>query len=249
MNEVITIGVDLAKNVYQVHGVDAEGEWIASNCRTTLLADAPKRMVEDMQNGGSAMRELAILTFQTLDGVMQSPTSPEEDPSGGFRNGGWAVNCWEEVMEQVMREAMADPYDLLLGRKTYELFASSWTNAPSDDPVAQKLNSATKYVTTSTLSEFEWSNSRQITGDIAVEIARLKEQDGPLLQVHGSWQLIQFLHSNQLIDEYRLWTFPVIVGSGKRLFADSSAQTHLKLIKSDTCPTGATMNFYRPAGS
>ena len=148
-----------------------------------------------------------------------------------------------------MREAMADPYDLLLGRKTYELFAPYWTNAPSDDPVAQKLNSATKYVATSTLSELEWSNSRQITGDIAVEIARLKEQDGPLLQVHGSWQLIQFLHANKLIDEYRLWTFPVIVGSGKRLFADSSAQTHLKLTKSDTCPTGATMNFYRPAGS
>ncbi len=194
------------------------------------------------------MRELAILTFQTLDGVMQSPTSPEEDPSGGFTNGGWAVNCWDEVMEQVMREAMADPYDLLLGRKTYELFAPSWMNAPSDNPVAQKLNSLTKYVVTSTLNDLEWNNSKPITGDIAVEVAHLKEQDGPLLQVHGSWQLIQTLHSNQLIDEYRLWTFPIIVGSGKRLFAEGSAQTHLKLIKTDTCPTGATMNFYCPTG-
>ncbi len=194
------------------------------------------------------MRKLAILIFQTLDGVMQSPSSPEEDPSGGFTNGGWAVNCWEEVMEQVMREAMADPYDLLLGRKTYELFAPSWTNAPSDNPVAQKLNSATKYVATSTLTELEWNNSKPITGDISVEVARLKEQVGPLLQVHGSWQLIQTLHSNRLIDEYRLWTFPVIVGSGKRLFVEGSAQTHLKLIKTDTCPTGATMNFYSPTG-
>ncbi len=194
------------------------------------------------------MRKLAILIFQTLDGVMQSPTSPEEDPSGGFTNGGWAVNCWEEVMEQVMREAMADPYDLLLGRKTYELFAPSWTNAPSDNPVAQKLNSATKYVATSTLTELEWNNSKPITGDISVEVARLKEQDGPLLQVHGSWQLIQTLHSNRLIDEYRLWTFPVIVGSGKRLFVEGSAQTNLKLIKMDTCPTGATMNFYSSTG-
>lgn len=192
------------------------------------------------------MRELAILTFQTLDGVMQSPTSPEEDPSNGFRNGGWAINCWEEVMEQVMREAMAVPYDLLLGRKTYESFASHWTNAPSDDPVAQRLNNATKYVVTSKLGEFEWRNSRQINGDIVTEIERLKNQDGPLLQVHGSWQLIQLLHANGLIDEYRLWTFPVIVGSGKRLFTDMTVQTHLKLTKSDICPTGATMNFYRP---
>ncbi|HUS53879.1 MAG TPA: dihydrofolate reductase family protein [Thermohalobaculum sp.] len=192
------------------------------------------------------MRELAILTFQTPDGVMQSPTSPDEDPSGGFTNGGWAVNCWAEVMEQVMREAMADPYDLLLGRKTYELFANFAPKAPSNNREAQKLNSARKYVATSTLSNLEWNNSHPITGDIASEVARLKKQDGPLLQVHGSWQLIQTLHSNQLIDEYRLWTFPVIVGSGKRLFADGSAPTGLKLTKTDRCPTGATMTFYRP---
>ncbi len=190
------------------------------------------------------MRKLAILTFQTLDGIMQSPTSPEEDPSDGFTGGGWAANCWDDVMEQVMREAMSDPYDLLLGRKTYEMFAPNWSDAPSDNPVAMKLNHATKYVVTSTLRELEWNNSIAITGDIAMEVARLKEQEEGLLQVHGSWQLIQTLIAHDLIDEYRLWTFPVIVGSGKRLFGNGDAPKNLKLIKSETCPTGAIMSIY-----
>ena len=143
-----------------------------------------------------------------------------------------------------MREAMFEPYDLLLGRKTYELFAPSWSNAPSDNPVAAKLNSATKYVVTSTLNDLVWNNSIPITGDIASEITRLKKQDGVLLQVHGSWQLIQTLLAHDLIDEFRLWTFPVIVGSGKRLFEKGTAPQNLRMIKSDTCPTGATMNIY-----
>jgi len=147
-------------------------------------------------------------------------------------------------MKQVMREAMSDPYDLLLGRKTYEMFASNGSNAPSDNPVAMKLNQATKYVVTSTLRELEWNNSIAITGNIAMEVSRLKEQEGNLLQVHGSWQLIQTLLAHDLIDEYRLWTFPVIVGSGKRLFENGDAPKNLKLIKSDTCPTGAIMSIY-----
>ncbi|MBT3329999.1 MAG: dihydrofolate reductase [Rhodospirillaceae bacterium] len=190
------------------------------------------------------MRKLAILTFQTLDGIMQSPTSPEEDPSDGFTDGGWATTCWDEVMEQVMREAMSEPYDLLLGRKTYELFAPNWLNAADDNPVAMKLNNATKYVVTSTLSELEWNNSIAITGDIATEITRLKKQEGDLLQVHGSWQLIQTLLAHDLIDEYRLWTFPIIIGSGKRLFGNGRAPKNLKLIESDICPTGAVMSIY-----
>ena len=161
------------------------------------------------------MRNLAILTFLTLDGVMQAPGSPEEDTSGGFMHGGWAVNYWDEVMVQVMEEAMAAPYDLLLGRKTYESFAAYWPNA-GDNPVANKLNNATKYVVTSTLSKLEWKNSIRITGDIAAEVSRLKDQDGPLLQVHGSCQLIQTLLAHELIDEFRLWIFPIVVGPGKR---------------------------------
>ena len=193
------------------------------------------------------MRKLAILTFQTLDGVMQAPSVPEEDLSGGFKQGGWARPCWDEVMEQVGREAMAEPYDLLLGRATYELFAASFAGAVIDNPVADKLNKAKKYVVTSTLKELSWRNSERITGDVAAEISRLKEQDGPLLQVHGSWQLIQALLADGLIDEFRLWTFPVVVGAGKRLFADGMVPANLELIKFERCPCGAFMNFWRPA--
>ena len=176
------------------------------------------------------MRDLAILIFLTLDGVMQAPGLPEEDPSGGFIHGGWAANYWEEVMEQVMEEAMAAPYDLLFGRKTYEIFAAHWPHV-GNDPVAHKLNNATKFVATSTLSKLEWKNSIIISGDIAAEVSRLKDQDGPLLQVHGSWQLIQNLLSHELIDEFRLWTFPLVVGPGKRLFGQGTVPTDLTLIK------------------
>ncbi len=192
------------------------------------------------------MRKLAILTFQTLDGVMQAPGVPEEDFSGGFTQGGWANDCWDEVMTQVGREAMAEPYDLLLGRTTYELFASSFANSNNDNPVADKLNSARKYVVTSTLDNLKWQNSEKITGDITEKLFRLKKQDGPLLQVHGSWQLIQLLLSNGLIDEFRLWTFPVVVGKGKRLFADGAVPAKYQLCKFETCPSGAFMHFYKP---
>ena len=190
------------------------------------------------------MRKLAILTFLTLDGVMQAPASPEEDPSDGFRQGGWAVNYWDEVMAQVMEEAMAAPYDLLLGRKTYESFAAHWPNA-GDNPLADKLNHAKKYVATSTLGTLEWSNSIRITGDIAKEVSRLKDQDGLLLQVHGSWQLIQTLLAYELIDEFRLWIFPVVVGPGKRLFGQGIVSTDLKLEKSKTTSNGVLMSIYR----
>ena len=194
------------------------------------------------------MRNLAVLTFLTLDGVMQAPVRPDEDPSGGFTNGGWAVSYWDEVMAQVMEEAMAAPYDLLLGRKTYESFAAHWPHV-DNDPHADKLNNATKFVVTSTLRRLEWQNSKRITGDIAAEISRLKDQDGPLLQVHGSWQLIQTLLSHELIDEFRLWTFPVVVGHGKRLFGQDSVATDLRLLRSRTTSNGVVMGIYRPAGT
>ena len=191
------------------------------------------------------MRDLAILTFLTLDGVMQAPRSPDEDPSGGFRHGGWAVNCWDEVMEQVRKEATAAPYDMLFGRKTYELFAAHWPNV--DSPDAKKMNNATKFVATTTQSKLEWKNAKPITGDIAAEVSRLKDQEGPLLQVHGSWQLIQTLLAHGLVDEFRLWTFPVVVGSGKRLFGQDTAPTGLMLLKTEPSPSGAVMNIYRRA--
>ena len=188
------------------------------------------------------MRELAILTFQTLDGVMQAPRLPDKDASGAFGGGGWAAPYWDDVMEQVGRVAMAAPYDVLLGRKTYELFAANFPAAGDEHP----MNRATKFVATSTLNELEWTNSVRITGDIAAEISRLKDQDGPLLQVHGSWQLIQLLLSHGLIDEYRLWTFPVVVGSGKRLFGEGAVPTSLKLTRTEPCSSGAVMSIYRP---
>ncbi|WP_281560738.1 dihydrofolate reductase family protein [Thalassomonas sp. RHCl1] len=193
------------------------------------------------------MRKLAILTFQTLDGVMQAPSVPEEDFSGGFNRGGWARECWDEVMAQVGREAMAEPYDLLLGRTTYELFAASFAGSGEDNPVAARLNKARKYVVTSSPDSLQWQNSEKITGDIVGELSRLKKQDGPLLQVHGSWQLIQTLLANELIDEFRLWTFPVVVGSGKRLFAGGTVPAKFQLTKFETCPSGAFMHFYQSA--
>ena len=194
------------------------------------------------------MRNLAVLTFLTLDGVMQAPGQPEEDTSSGFIHGGWATNYWEEVMAQVEEEAMAQPFDLLFGRKTYESFAAYWPNV-DNSAHADKLNNATKYVATSTLSELEWKNSTPITGDIAAEVSRLKEQDGPLLQVHGSSQLIQALLSHNLIDEFRLWTYPVVVGPGKRLFDQGSVPTDLTLVKTKSTSNGVVMGIYRRAGT
>lgn len=193
------------------------------------------------------MRELAILSFVTLDGVMQSPTSPEEDPSGGFTAGGWGAPYWEDVMPRVYSEAMSEPYDLLFGRKTYDVFASHWPNVSSDDdPVAARLNGGRKYVATrSSTHPLPWSESVRITGDVAAEVARLKADDGPLIQVHGSVELIQTLMEHDLIDEYRLWTFPVVVGSGKRLFGDGSVPGDLSLVRSGSTGSGVVMSVYR----
>lgn len=191
------------------------------------------------------MRTLAILTFQTLDGVMQAPSDPDEDRSDGFAQGGWARPCWDEVMQQVMREAMAVPYDLLLGKKTYDLFAASFANPGDNNPVAEKLNSAMKFVVTSSTCNLQWQNSERVAGNVAAAVTRLKDQDGPLLQIHGSWQLIQTLLSEDLIDEYRLWTFPVVVGKGKRLFDQGGVPTNLELLKAKSCPCGAVMTIYR----
>ncbi len=192
------------------------------------------------------MRELAILSFITLDGVMQSPTSPEEDPSGGFSGGGWGAPYWEQVMPQVYAEAMSEPYDLLFGRKTYDMFASHWPHVSADDPVAVRLNSAHKYVaTTSSTHPLPWQNTTRLSGDVTAQVEALKEQDGPLLQVHGSCKLIQTLLRYDLIDEFRLWTFPVVVGDGKRLFGAGLAPSNLTLVKTGATANGVVMTVYQ----
>lgn len=194
------------------------------------------------------MRDLAILTFVTLDGVMQAPSMPEEDQSGGFDKGGWAMPYWSDVMKQVRAEAMDQPYEMLFGRKTYDLFAAHWPNV-SDDPVANRMNAARKFVVSKSKPELPWSNSHLISGDIAQELKRLKNEDGPLLQVHGSWELIRFLLKHDLIDEFRIWTFPVVLGSGKKLFDRSEKSVSLSLVKSAPSGNGATMNIYRRQSS
>ena len=193
------------------------------------------------------MRELAILSFVTLDGVVQSPTSPEEDPSGGFAGGGWGAPYWAEVMPQVYAEAMSAPYDLLFGRKTYDIFASHWPNVSAEgDPVAARLNGGRKYVATRSAEHpLPWRESARIGGDAAAAIARLKAEHGPLIQVHGSADLIQTLLAHELIDEYRLWTFPVVVGGGKRLFAEGAAPTGLRLVRTGATANGVVMTIYR----
>ena len=192
-----------------------------------------------------AMRKLVVNTFLTLDGVMQAPGGPEEDPSGGFEHGGWSVNYWDADMEEVMADATSGPFDLLLGRKTYEIFAAHWPY--SDDPGAERFNRARKHVASTTLEVLDWENSRLIEGDIAAAIRRLKEEDGPELQVLGSWQLIQALTVHDLVDEYGLLIFPVVLGSGKRLFGEGAAPAGLELSRSKVFSTGVVMATYRRA--
>jgi dihydrofolate reductase len=189
------------------------------------------------------MRKLVLGTFLTLDGVMQAPGGPEEDPTGGFTHGGWSVPYWDDGMGQRMDEAVSKPFDLLLGRKTYEIFAAHWPYV-TDDPMADALNSAKKYVASNTLEQADWNNSTVIRGDVAREVAKLKEEPGPEIQVHGSSQLIQTLLGADLVDEYRLMIFPVVLGTGKRLFADGAVPAGLKLIDSTSSTTGVLMLTY-----
>jgi dihydrofolate reductase len=191
------------------------------------------------------MRKLSVNTFMSLDGVMQAPGGPDEDPTGGFTQGGWAVNYFdEEMLEQIAR---ADPYELLLGRGTYEIFAAHW---PYDEgPVADRLNGIRKYVASTTIGGVDWSNSTLIEGDVAEGVAALKREDGPELQVHGSPGLIQTLLEHDLIDVFRVWTFPVLVGAGKRLFGSGTIPVGLRLVESSVSKTGVTIGVYERAGA
>ena len=192
------------------------------------------------------MRKLAVGTFLTLDGVMQAPGGPGEDPSGGFTHEGWSVNYWDDRMGQIMGEFMSKPFDLLLGRKTYEIFAAHWPKVT--DGSGDSLNSAKKYVASKTLQTVDWNNSTLIKGDIGEQVAALKDQSGPEIQVHGSGNLIQTLMKNVPIDEYRLRVFPVLLGGGKRLFADGTTPAGLKLLGTQTSSTGVVIAIYERAG-
>ena len=197
------------------------------------------------------MRKLVILSFITLDGVMQAPGGPEEDQTGGFKYGGWTAGYWDDSLGGVMGEQMAGPFDLLLGRKTYEIFAAYWPYVKSDDPdgpVAGKLNSAKKYVASITLRKLDWNNSALVKGDIVQEIKKLKEHNGPELQVHGSGNLIQTLLKHDLVDEFRLKIFPITLGTGKRLFGEGTIPAGFKLVDSKTSTKGVIVANYERAG-
>ena len=182
------------------------------------------------------MRQLATLTFVTLNGVMQSVSLPDEDRSGGFESGGWAADYWDPVMEQVGREAMADPYDMLLGRKTYDLFSEHQD---------ENMNDGHVYVVSSSRQKPTWPNTTLLPGDPVAEVRALKQTSGPLLQIHGSWQLIQALLQADLVDEFRIWTFPVVTAPGKRLFENDSGMRNLRLVKSEPTGNGVVMSIYR----
>jgi len=189
------------------------------------------------------MRQLIVTTFISLDGVMQAPGGPEEDSDGGFDQGGWSFGYWDQAMMDAMDETMGVPFDLVLGRRTYEIFAAHWPHA--EDEAAAALNGATKHVASTTRTELEWANSQLIEGDVPEAVRALKAQDGPELQVHGSATLLQTLIAHDLVDEFRLMVFPLVLGTGKRLFGDGAAPAGLELTSSRTSSTGVIIARYR----
>jgi dihydrofolate reductase len=191
------------------------------------------------------MRKITVLTFITLDGVMQAPGGPEEDESGKFKYGGWTVPYFDDALGSVMTEQMDQPFDLLLGRKTFEVFAAYW---PHHEDEGAGINRATKYVVSNTMTTHEWSKSIFIRDNVVEEINELKQQDGPQLQVHGSSNLIQTLLANNLVDEFWLKIFPLTLGKGKRLFAEGSMPRSYTLVKSTTLSSGVIVANFERAG-
>jgi dihydrofolate reductase len=195
------------------------------------------------------MRKLNASIFVSLDGVMQAPGGPEEDPSAGsFPFGGWSFSYWDEVMGGSMTGFDGKARELVLGRRTYEIFEAYWPYQPADDPVAQTLNSIRKHVASRTLDKVPWNNSTLLRGDVVAAVAALKSQAGDDLQLIGSGNLIQTLRAASLIDEYTVWTFPVVLGRGKKLFEAGAKAGALRLVASQTSTTGVVMSTYVPAG-
>jgi dihydrofolate reductase len=194
------------------------------------------------------MRTLRVIEFLSLDGVMQAPGSPQEDTEGGFRHGGWQRPYFDEVLGATAAEGMAATDAYLFGRRTYEHMAAYWPTAPDDDPYARHLNSTPKYVASTTLEAVEWRNSKLIEGDVPQEVAGLKEQPGRNIAVLGSGELVQTLIEHDLVDEYFLAVFPILLGNGKRLFRESDREAiKLSLVDSKPTSTGGVLLTYRPA--
>lgn len=194
------------------------------------------------------MRRLVASTFASLDGIMQAPGGPEEDPTGGFALGGWMFSYRNEGMDVSASGFDGKGRELVLGRRTYEIFEAYWPYQPDDDPIARTLNAARKHVASRTLKTLHWNNSTLLHGDAASAIIALKARPGPDLQIIGSGNLIQTLQAASLIDEYNVWTFPVVLGRGKRLFGESARPCALRLVRSRVSNTGVVMSTYVPDG-
>lgn len=192
------------------------------------------------------MRKIIVLEFVTLDGIVQAPGGPTEDTSGGFKYGGWVVPYSEESFGKIMSKQMKQPFDLLLGRKTFEIFASYWPQHGNQWP---GINEVTKHVVSNTLQNHRWKNSVFIKGDVVGEIKKLKDQNGPNLQVYGSSNLVQTLLRHDLVDEFWLKIFPITLGSGKRLFAEGTIPAAFAITESTVLPTGVIVANYVRAGN
>jgi len=194
------------------------------------------------------MRKVVAAAFVSLDGVMQAPGGPEEDPTGGFRHGGWTVHYWDDASGQAVDKLHAAPFDLLLGRRTYEIFAAHWPYVAESDPIGRLFNRATKYVASRSNPPLSWQNSVALRGEAAAAVATLKREDGPTLLIWGSGVLIQALLAEGLIDQFDLFVFPVLLGPGKRLFGERARAAGLKLVRSQASSTGVMMSTYERAG-
>jgi dihydrofolate reductase len=194
----------------------------------------------------STKRKIIAITQVTVDGVMQAPGGPEEDPSSGFTHGGWAMLFGDDTLNQVIGEIMSGEFDMLLGRRTYEIFAGYWPN--QNGPIAKAFNKAKKYVVTRRLDRLDWERSQRIDGEVVEKLRHLKESNGPELHIWGSSELLQTLITADLVDEYRLWVSPVVLGKGKRLFGNGVPPRGLSLVATRSTPKGVLLNTYRPAG-
>lgn len=194
------------------------------------------------------MLDVVVQTFLTLDGVYQGPGGPEEDTDGGFKQGGWQLAFWDDVSGRIMDEQLAETRALLLGRKTYDIFSAYWPTATEDLEVAKKFNSIPKYVASRTMKTASWQGTTIIGSNLKQEVAQAKQQGGSgVLAVVGSGNLAHSLMKENLVDEYRLWFHPVVLGSGKRLFADGVVPANLALMHTTSTPSGITVLTYRPA--
>lgn len=195
------------------------------------------------------MRKLVVGTFTTLDGIMQAPGGPNEDRDGGFQHGGWLVPYFDAKFGEIMTEWTIRAGAFLLGRKTYEIFADSWPKStdPADE-IAAALNTRPKFVASRTLDKVNWNNSILLKGDVAREVAKLKGQEGGEIQVHGSSNLIQTLLKDDLVDTLRIWQFPVVLGTGKRLFGEGTIPRSFRLVDTQLNTTGAVLHVYERAG-